>query len=208
MPISNLFSKKKKDHKREEEELVRSSTTPAADAAEGSSGGGSNSSRGSISSSSSTTTTTISSNSGWSSGWMKSSSKPKGKKAEAAAAIDASLNGIPTENYRSLEEAYAKLAESEEVKEELSKIFRRLRIMVVGRSGSGKTTIIRLVMGEKGPGSMAVGTSARNGTTRTKTCRSCSTTATAWTCWERSGWTTSGSSWSRIRRITTTSAPR
>jgi ABC-type transport system involved in cytochrome bd biosynthesis fused ATPase/permease subunit len=37
------------------------------------------------------------------------------------------------------------------------KLFKTLRIMVVGRSGSGKTTIIRLVMGENGPGLMAVG---------------------------------------------------
>jgi ABC-type glutathione transport system ATPase component len=156
MLISNMFSKKKKD-KVEEEESVPNST-PAADASPEGSSGGINSSGGVISNSSSSTS--IISKSGPSSSGMKSSSKAKGKKAVAAAALlEARLNAIPSENYRSLEEAYAKLAESEDVKKMLQKLFKTLRIMVVGRSGSGKTTIIRLVMGEKGPRSITVGTS-------------------------------------------------
>jgi ABC-type glutathione transport system ATPase component len=90
----------------------------------------------------------------------ESDSAHKGKELAAAARaqVDTSLNGIPTtENNRSLEELYARLAESEEVKEKLRKMFKTLRIMLVGRSGSGKTTIIRLVMGEKGPRNMVVG---------------------------------------------------
>jgi energy-coupling factor transporter ATP-binding protein EcfA2 len=68
---------------------------------------------------------------------------------------NSSINDITAEDLRSLEETYARIAESEKVKENLSKIFKRLRIMVVGRSGTGKTTIIRLVVGEKGPRNVA-----------------------------------------------------
>jgi ABC-type glutathione transport system ATPase component len=86
----------------------------------------------------------------------KLSAKKKGKE-RAAAAARPQLNDRSLSNYTTLEEAYAKLAESDEVKEKLKQLFKTLRIMVVGRSGSGKTTIIRLVMGEKGPRSMSVG---------------------------------------------------
>ena len=58
-------------------------------------------------------------------------------------------------NANTLRNLYSSILKSNEVKEELAKMFTHVRILVVGRSGSGKSTVIRLVVGDKGPRSMS-----------------------------------------------------
>ena len=85
-------------------------------------------------------------------------SSSKSKKVSSNIKTEEDPNNTNTDNLSTLENLYSKITESTEVKGKLDKIFKHVRIMVVGRSGSGKTTVIRLVVGEKGPKTIAVGT--------------------------------------------------
>ena len=86
-----------------------------------------------------------------------SSTKSKKVSSNIKTEADPNIN-TNTDNLSTLESLYSKITESTEVKGKLDKIFKHVRIMVVGRSGSGKTTVIRLVVGEKGPKTIAIGT--------------------------------------------------
>lgn len=63
------------------------------------------------------------------------------------------------DSVKQLEDMYAKLCRSNnEIEETLEKeVFRTVRILTIGRSGVGKTTLIRLIIGEDGPQSIAEG---------------------------------------------------
>ena len=89
---------------------------------------------------------------------IRNPSSSKSKKVSSNIKMEEDPNNMNTDNLSTLENLYSKITESTEVKGKLDKIFKHVRIMVVGRSGSGKTTVIRLVVGEKGPKTIAVGT--------------------------------------------------
>ncbi|MCO5551190.1 hypothetical protein L7F22_004688 [Adiantum nelumboides] len=84
--------------------------------------------------------------------------KGKKKKEKDDFSQGSNSTGSSLDPKQQLAEAYAKFLQNEGVDEAWRKeFFQQVRILVIGRSGAGKTTLIRLMVGKEGPQGISEG---------------------------------------------------